>query len=89
MGTKRKVENLFPSISESLLRCLSTYFWGEKKKKSKKNCKHAKFPNLIAKTTSKGGHGPEFLLASRAGLFHFMYGPGRASPRAQILRAKI
>ena len=37
----------------------------------------------------KGGHRPEFLLSGLAGLFHFMYGPSRASPRAKIVRAKI
>ena len=38
---------------------------------------------------TKGGHGPEFSLTGRAGLFLPMHGPGRASPRAKNLRAKI
>ncbi len=38
---------------------------------------------------TKGGHGPEFSLTGRAGLFPSMYGPGRASPRAKNQRVKI
>ena len=44
-------------------------------------------PSLwIRQAATKDGHGPDFFLTGQAGIFHFMYGPDRASPRAQTLR---